>query len=82
MAKTAASEGATLPRFASLANMGQGELLDRANELSVKLDALLAVTCGNSEEGFRSLNYDLQSAFMWTCSDMAAELKDCIKKLT
>lgn len=56
-------------------------LLDRAAELSTKLDALLMMTCGEGGESLRCLNDELQDAYMWACSGLAAELKECITKL-
>lgn len=58
------------------------EALDRAIELSMKLNAMLMTTYAENGDSFRSLNDSLQDAFMWACSDMADELKRAVQSLS
>lgn len=52
--------------------------VDRISALALKLDALLMATYGESGESFRCLNSGTQDAYLWTCSDLARELRDAI----
>ncbi|MDX9843714.1 MAG: hypothetical protein RBT42_08145 [Aquabacterium sp.] len=53
----------------------------RACVLAAKLNALLAYTYGESGGAFRNMNDHLQDEYMWSCADMASELKALVAKI-
>lgn len=57
------------------------EASTRAHILAAKLNALLAFTYGESGDSFRNMSDHLQDEYMWSCSDMAAELKALVAKI-
>ena len=59
----------------------QIDAFDKAHELTAKLEALLNMTCGEAGHLLRTMNPALQDAYMWACSDMATELKECVSAL-
>lgn len=61
---------------------GKVDAIDRAFELSRKLEAMLMQTYANAGEEFRGMNHDLQANFMWACGDMAHELRACMDIIT
>lgn len=61
--------------FDDWADKGSSEGREQLVALAIKLDALLAYSYGESGEAFRNLNEDMQDAYLWTCSDMAGEIK-------
>ncbi|RYF61686.1 MAG: hypothetical protein EOO27_01005 [Comamonadaceae bacterium] len=57
------------------------ESLNRLDELATKLTALMAATFGESGESFRDLNGEIQDAYLWTCSDMAQEMRQLLGRM-
>lgn len=56
------------------------DALERAIVLVSQLDAMVTVTYGNSGEGFREMNDQLQDMYMWTMAEKIQELQACIEK--
>lgn len=52
--------------------------IDRAQQLAVKLEALLCNTYGCSGDAFRGMNDTLQDNYLWACGDLAGELVDAL----
>lgn len=59
----------------------KADLLSTVNSLSAKLHALLYATYGDQGEAFREMDGEIQDNYMWTCSDMATQLRDAAFKL-
>lgn len=45
------------------------------------LEALLMMTYGEGGESFRSMRDDLQDNYMWSCCDMATEIRELFQQL-
>lgn len=52
--------------------------VDRAHQLAVQLQALLAATYGGGHEAFASLNDTMRENFLWACADIAGRLVDAL----
>ena len=57
------------------------DVVTRAQNLSLQLDAQLTVTTGEVGDSFRMLSDVLQNNFLWACSDMAGELANILNEL-
>lgn len=55
--------------------------LDKLNELSSKLAALVVVTYGESGAVFRRIADNFQDCYMWQCADLACELKTLVHSI-
>ncbi|RYF60105.1 MAG: hypothetical protein EOO27_07045 [Comamonadaceae bacterium] len=73
-----ATNGERRTIFDDWADQGSSERREQLVALSIKLDALLAFTYGESGEAFRNLHGDVQDAYLWACSDMAGEIKGLV----
>jgi len=47
-----------------------------------QLEAMLAMTFGESGESFRNMNDDLQDSFLWSCSSAITEIRQLWDLLT
>ncbi|MDD2883070.1 MAG: hypothetical protein PHQ58_21875 [Rhodoferax sp.] len=55
------------------------DAIDQAYAHISKLDALLQNAFGEAGPAFRNLHDDLQDAYLWACSDLAASVKTALE---
>ena len=54
--------------------------LNKASEITQKLQALLCQTYGEGGTSFRNMADHLQDAYMWQCADLADEIEGLVSE--
>jgi hypothetical protein len=76
----AKSEFTTVPGVYEIS----GSKMDITDQIACRiqqLEAMLAMTFGESGESFRNMNDDLQDNFMWSCSSAIKEIRQLLDLL-
>lgn len=74
MSRNAKSQFTTVPGVYEVA----GDKMVIADQIACRiqqLEAMLAMTFGESGGSFRNMNDDLQDSFMWSCSSAITEIR-------
>lgn len=79
--KTALNFTAAGPVYAFAPGVEALDIADQLDARQTQLDALLAMTCGESGKAFRGMSDDMQDAYMWACSMIAREIQELTEAL-
>lgn len=58
-----------------------GDIVDQLNARQIQLEALLAMTFGETGEALRRLSDGVQDNYMWACSMIAHEIRELTEAL-
>jgi len=64
------------PVYGFVPGVEAGDISYQRAARQAQLEALLAMTCGETGEAFRIMSDDLQDAYMWACSMIAQEVRE------
>ena len=74
--KTALTFTAAGPVYGFVHGVEAGDISDQRAARQAQLEALLAMTYGETGEAFRIMSEDLQEAYMWACGMIAQEVRE------
>jgi hypothetical protein len=58
-----------------------GDIVDQLNARQIQLEAMLAMTFGDTGEALRRLSDGVQDNYMWACSMIAHEIRELTEAL-
>ena len=79
--KTPLTFTASGPAYGFAPGVETGDIVDQLNARQIQLEAMLAMTFGDTGEALRRLSDGVQDNYMWACSMIAHEIRELTEAL-